>query len=128
MSSYLALKHLHVSAVVLSGALFLLRGWWMLADPARLQQRWVRTVPHLVDTVLLASAIAMAVWSGQYPFERAWLTAKVLALAIYILLGTIALKRGRTLPIRLAALVAALLSFCYIVGVALTRDPAWNLG
>ncbi|MDO8300531.1 MAG: SirB2 family protein [Lacisediminimonas sp.] len=126
--SYLALKHLHVSAVALSGALFLLRGWWMLAAPARLQQRWVKLVPHLVDTVLLASAIALAAWSGQYPFERAWLTAKVLALTIYILLGTIALKRGRSRPIRLAALVGALLMFCYIVGVALTRDPAWNPG
>ena len=67
---YIALKHLHVSFVALSGLLFLVRGIWMLRDSPRLQQRWVKTAPHIIDTVLLGSALTMAVWSSQYPFVQ----------------------------------------------------------
>lgn len=120
---YIALKHLHVTFVVLSGLLFLVRGIWMLRDSARLQQRWVRIVPHLVDTLLLASAIGLAIVSEQYPGQMPWLTAKVVALVAYIVLGTVALKRGRTRQVRKAAFVAALASFLYIVAVAITKNP-----
>lgn len=123
MPTYLALKHLHLTAVILSFALFVLRGLWMLADSPHLQRRWVRIVPHLVDTVLLASAIGLTLMLRQYPFVNGWLTAKVLALIAYIILGSIALKRGPTKPIRAVAWVAALATFGYIVSVALTRHP-----
>lgn len=121
--SYLAFKHLHVTFAVLSGMLFLLRGAWMLQGSAMLQQRWVKIVPHMVDTLLLGSALVMVFWSAQYPFVQGWLTAKVLALVAYIILGTVALKRGRTKQVRLAAFLAALAVFAYIVKVALTRQP-----
>lgn len=120
--SYLALKHFHVTCAVLSGSLFLLRGFWMLLDSPTLQRRWVRTAPHVIDTLLLTSALIMVFWSGQYPFVQNWLTAKVIALLVYIGLGTIALKRGKTKAIRIAAFIGALLVFAYIVGVALTRQ------
>ena len=120
---YIALKHLHVSFVALSGLLFLVRGIWMLRESPKLQQRWVRIVPHIVDTLLLASAIGLALWSHQYPGQMPWLTAKVMALAAYIVLGTIALKRGRTKGVRTAAFIGALASFAYIVSVAVTRNP-----
>ena len=107
MSSYLALRHLHLTAVTLSLALFALRGLWMLVDSPQLQRRWVRIVPHLIDTVLLASAIGLTLILQQYPFVDGWLTAKVLALIVYIILGSIALKRGPTKPVRAAAWVAA---------------------
>ena len=123
MTTYLALRHLHLTAVVLSFALFALRGLWMLADSPYLQRRWVRIVPHLIDTVLLASAIGLTLTLQQYPFVNGWLTAKVLALIAYIILGSIALKRGPTKPIRAAAWVAALATFGYIASVALTRSP-----
>lgn len=121
--SYLAVKHLHMMFAALSGMLFLLRGVLMLQDSALLQQRWAKLVPHVIDTVLLASALVMVFWSAQYPFVEGWLTAKVLALIAYILLGTIALKRGKTKQVRLAAFLAALAVFAYIVKVALTRQP-----
>lgn len=128
MISYLALKHLHVTAVVLSGSLFLGRGLLMLADSPRLSSRVLRVLPHVVDTVLLASAIALAVWSSQIPFVQAWLGAKVVALLLYIVLGSVALKRGRSKDIRSIAFVAALITFAYIVMVALTRNPfPWTL-
>lgn len=120
--NYLAIKHLHISCAVLSGSFFLLRGIWMLRDSDMLQRRWVKVVPHVVDTLLLASALVMVFWSGQYPFVQGWLTAKVLALMAYIVLGTIALKRGKTKSVRTWAWLAALATFAYIVAVALTRQ------
>ena len=123
MPTYLALKHLHLTTVVLSFALFALRGLWMLADSPQLQRRWVRIVPHIIDTGLLASAIALTLVIQQYPFVQGWLTAKVLGLIAYIILGSIALKRGRTKPIRATAWVAALAVFGYIASVAVTRSP-----
>lgn len=122
--SYLAVKHLHMSSVALSGMLFLLRGFWMMRDSPMLGRRWVKVVPHVVDTVLLASAVTLAVWSSQYPFAQDWLTAKVLALAVYIALGSVALKRGKTKRVRIAAFAAAAAVFLYIVRVALTRQIA----
>jgi uncharacterized membrane protein SirB2 len=121
--SYLILKNLHVGAVAVSFSLFVLRGLWMLGAPHRLQTRWVRIVPHVVDTLLLASAIALAVLTVQYPFSQPWLTAKVLGLFVYILLGMVALRRGPTLGRRALAWLSALAVFAYIVVVALTRDP-----
>ncbi|MGE0559225.1 MAG: SirB2 family protein [Burkholderiales bacterium] len=120
---YQVLKLVHVSCVAVSYALFVLRGAWMIRESPLLGRRWVRVVPHVVDTMLLASAVAMAVTIRQYPFVAGWLTAKLLALACYIGLGMIALKRGRTRRIRIAAWMAAQAVFFYIVAVAMTRSP-----
>jgi uncharacterized membrane protein SirB2 len=122
--SYLALKALHVGCVITSYSLFVLRGVWMLRGSALLQRRWVKIVPHVVDTLLLTSAILLALTIRQYPFVASWLTAKVIGLVLYIALGTIALKRGRTLTIRASAWIAAQLVFFYIVAVAVTHTPA----
>lgn len=127
MNSYLLLKSVHVGCVVVSGSGFLLRGAWMLAGSPLLQRPIVRTVPHVVDTLLLASALAMAVASGQYPFAVPWLTAKLAGLTAYVLCGTAALKRGRTKAERSTFLVLAIVAFGYIVSVALSRDPAGPL-
>src|SRR5262245_36776745 len=94
----------------------------MLADSPLLQSRFTRIAPHVVDTVLLLSAIWLAWMLGQVPFVHGWITAKVIALIAYILLGVVAL-RGRTKVVRATAFVAALLTAAYIVSVALTRDP-----
>lgn len=120
--SYHALKHLHVTCVALSAAGFVLRGIWMLRASPRLQARWVRIAPHVVDSLLLASAIGLAVWSRQYPIAQDWLTAKVIGLFVYVGLGTVALRRGPTLRVRAAAWCAALLTLAYIVSVAVLRD------
>ena len=119
---YLALKYFHMACAALSGSLFVLRGIWMLRESAMLQRRWVRIAPHVVDTLLLTSAVIMVIWSRQYPFVQNWLTAKVLALIIYIALGTIALKRGRNKTVRACAFIAALAVFAYIGLVAMTKQ------
>ncbi len=119
--SYLLLKFIHISAVFCSGTLFFIRGRWMLCDSSRLQQTWVKVVPHIIDTVLLASAIALTLRIHQYPLTNNWLTAKVLGLLLYIALGVIALKRGRSRKVRRLAWLAAMAVFLYIVAVALTH-------
>ncbi len=121
--SYAALKAIHVGSVIASYALFLLRGAWMLQNSPLLRQRWVRILPHVVDTVLLTSAVLLALTIRQYPFVAPWVTAKVLGLVLYIVLGTIALKRGRTRGMRVTAWIAAQLVFFYIVSVAITKTP-----
>ncbi|MEW9899185.1 SirB2 family protein [Chitinivorax sp. PXF-14] len=121
--SYLAIKHIHMLCAGISISLFITRGIWMLTDSPMLTRRWVKIAPHINDTLLLTAAITLAVWSHQYPFVMPWLTAKVLALLAYIGLGMVALKRGRSKPVRAGAFALALLTFAYIVAVALTRSP-----
>jgi len=121
--SYVALKHLHVACVMLSGLGFCLRGWWMLRESPLRQHRLTRILPHVVDSLLLGSAVTMAWMSGQYPFVNAWLTAKLVGLVAYVLLGMMALKRGRTMTIRARYFGLAVLAYLYIVSVALTRSP-----
>src|SRR6185312_4199771 len=121
--SYLLLKQLHVACAFISIGGFALRGALMLRDSPLLQSAFARVAPHVVDTVLLASAVALAWLSGQYPFSQGWLTAKVLALVAYIVLGSVALKRGRSRAMRATAFVFALAFGCYIVSVAFTRNP-----
>lgn len=127
---YGILKHLHLTTVILSFCLFIMRGIWMIAESPHLQARWVRIVPHVIDAILLASAIGLTLTLHQYPFAQGWLTAKVLGLIAYIILGSIALKRGSTQTIRVAAFIGSLAVFGYIVSVALTHSPlgflAWQ--
>ncbi|WP_310446189.1 SirB2 family protein [Thiobacillus sp.] len=121
--AYSLLKQLHLTTLVVTLALFVLRGAWMMAESPRLHIRWVRIVPHLNDSLLLASGISLAVLTRQYPLVNGWLTAKFFALILYIVLGTIALKRGRTRSQRIAAWIAALLVFGHMAAVAIARDP-----
>lgn len=119
---YGVLKLLHVTAVVLSGGGFLAR-YAFTVTRGRLPGGWARVVPHVVDTILLASALAMAWIAGFRPLHDPWLEAKLAGLVVYILAGTIALKRGRTARARAAAFAVALLTYAYIVSVAITKNP-----
>lgn len=123
MTLYAAIKSVHVSCASLTFISFLVRGVWMLRAPENLEHRWIRIVPHLIDALLLASALALIVLTRQYPGPTAWLNAKLAAVVVYILLGTVALKRGRTRHARTIAWLAALGTFGYIVAVALTHRP-----
>jgi len=120
---YAAIKHLHLICVTLSFALFNLRLAWMFSGSPLLRRRWVRVLPHVIDSLLLVAGVALAVQLGQYPLADAWLTAKMLGLLAYIVLGSLALKRAPSRRARLLAAVAAWLAFAYMVAVALTRSP-----
>lgn len=121
--SYLLLKHFHGTCAVISFTLFFLRGIWSFRGSPIMQQRWVKIVPHTVDTLLLASALVLAYTIGQYPFVDSWLTAKVIGLVTYIGLGFVALKYGKSNTSRITAWLAALAVFVYIVLVAITHNP-----
>jgi uncharacterized membrane protein SirB2 len=109
--------------VALSYSLFFLRGVWMLRDSPSLQLRWVKIAPHTVDTALLVSAILLA-WQLDYsPLTNPWLATKIIALLLYIVIGSVAIKRGKTKRIRLVAWLTAQAVFFYIVSVAVTHDP-----
>lgn len=123
MNNYLIAYYTHITCVTLSISLFLIRGFWMLRGSAMLDHKAVKIVPHIIDTVLLVSAIALTVILSQYPFVHSWLTVKVVALIIYIVLGTIALKRGKTPTVRGIAFVLAIVTFGYILSVAWYRHP-----
>lgn len=121
--SIITIKYLHIGCVMLSYALFVLRGVWMLRASSMLQHRLTKILPHIVDTVLLLSAIALAYQLSISPLETPWLMAKIIALLLYIVLGTIAIKRGKTIQIRVTAWLAAQIVFIYIVSVALSHNP-----
>lgn len=121
---YLTIKHLHILCAILSISGFTLQGIWMMLRSPLVDHRVTRTLPHVIDTVFLGSAITLATMSGQYPFVAPWVTAKVVALVVYILLGATALRWGRTMRVRVMALLAALLVFSWIVSVALSKNPA----
>jgi len=120
---YLALRNVHITCAILTVALFLLRGGLMLADSPWQRHVVLRYLPHAVDTVLLTTALMLTTVIHQYPFAVGWLTAKVGLLVAYIVLGSIALKRGRTRAIRVTAFVAALATVGFLVTVARAHHP-----
>ena len=123
MSLFEILKVLHVSCAVLSIGGFTLRGYWMITGNPRLRSRPARVLPHLIDTLLLGSAIGMLVIWQANPFVLPWLNAKIIALLCYIGLGMVAFRFGKTRRLRMLAFGMALLSAAYIVSVAITKSP-----
>jgi uncharacterized membrane protein SirB2 len=120
---YLTVRAVHIGTAGLSIALFTLRAVLELGGANWRRWRWLTIAPHLNDTLLLAAGIWLAWLSMQYPWAQPWLAAKVIGLLAYIFLGSIALRRNLDATRRRIALVAALATVGYIVGVALTRSP-----
>jgi uncharacterized membrane protein SirB2 len=121
---YLDIRHVHIAAVTLSGALFVMRAVagnvfgasWPLSAP-------VRYLSYAIDTTLLTAALMLMTIVHQFPFVNSWLTAKVLLLIVYIVLGSYALKRAKTRRSRLLFSAAAIAVFVLIVGVAHAHNP-----
>lgn len=120
---YLTVKHLHITFVVITILFFLVRAFWSISASPLSRARWVRSLPHIIDTLLLACGIYLAIISQQYPIQQPWLTAKILGLLLYIVLGTFAIKRASTIRGKLIATGLAAVTFGYIVLVALNKSP-----
>ncbi|MDP6854674.1 MAG: SirB2 family protein [Arenicellales bacterium] len=127
MDNYNLIKTLHVACAAISVSGFVVRGMWMFSGSGLLRHKLTRVLPHAIDALLLLSALWLLVLSGQHPTGRDWLTAKLVAIVLYIVVGSVALKRGRTALTRALAFVVALGVFAYIVVVALARQP-WPFG
>ncbi len=128
IDTYHTLRQVHVAAVLATATLFSLRwaamfngGRWPMA-PA------VRYLSYGIDTTLLTAGVSLAVLSHQYPFESRWLSAKLLLLVVYIVLGSFALKRARGRPARALCFAAAIAVLLFMVTIALTHDPLGYLG
>ena len=120
---YLTLRHVHITCAMLTIVLFVFRGGLMIAESPLLQSRVLKTLPHVIDTLLLTSALMLTTVIHQYPFTTGWLTMKVVLLVAYIVLGSYAIRRGRTKTIRVAAFAAALLVVAFLVSVARAHNP-----
>ena len=121
---YMAFKHLHLLMVVLSVILLFIRFGMMLKDSPLLQSKLLKTGPHLIDTLLILSAVALMLTINQYPFVNSWLTEKFIALLAYIALPVMAL-RGRTIAIRWLCFLGALGWLGLMVRVALSKQPVF---
>ncbi len=121
---YVALKLVHQGAVVLSISGFVARGIAALVDARWQRGRAARTLPHIVDTLLLASALGLAWMARLNPIATPWLMAKIVGLLLYIGLGIVALRPGLPRGVRAAALLAAVLCFGQIVAMAISKSPA----
>jgi uncharacterized membrane protein SirB2 len=119
---YLPLRAVHMTCAALSILSFVIRYFWMLRDSTLLQNRVVKIVPHIVDTLLLLSAIGLVGMIGFGP-NAAWLSAKIAGLIVYIALGMFALKRGRTKGERAVFGLLAIIVFAFIASVARTHNP-----
>ena len=117
------MKNLHMTFAILSITGFVLRGYWMMRSSPLSQHRLTRIAPHVIDALFLATGIAMVVNLQLAVMQNHWLLAKFGGLIVYIVLGAIALRRGKTMRIRLFAFVGALLAFAYIVNSAITKSP-----
>jgi uncharacterized membrane protein SirB2 len=119
---YFTIKAAHQAAVALSVTGFFARGLGSLLGARWVSGRMAKTLPHIVDTLLLASALTLAWMLRLSPTQAPWLLAKIIGLLLYIALGMVALKPGRPAPVRAAAWIAALATFAWIVSVAITKD------
>src|SRR5512139_1445543 len=122
MNWYTTAKAIHVACVGLSIAGFVTRYALLRRSSALVAHRFARVAPHVNDTLLLGAAIVM-LWVGSLdPLAIPWLSAKIAGLIVYIALGMIALRHGRTPGIRDGAFLAALASFGYVVAVAFSKS------
>lgn len=123
---YAFLYLVHTGCVVISISGFILRALLKMQDHPIMQQKLPRILPHLVDSLLLVSAICLSLLTREYPLADSWLSAKLAALFVYILFGIVCL-RTRSSRLRLISFLAATATFAYMVSVALTRSPLGHL-
>jgi uncharacterized membrane protein SirB2 len=118
---YIALKHIHLTFVVLSLLAFFVRGIWLFMNSGMLGKKWVKILPHIISTILLVSGVVLAVHLGMKPGSQPWLMAKIIGLIVYIGLGVAAFKVPNPTASKLLW-VSALLVFAYILSVAITKS------
>lgn len=117
------LKDIHVTTALVSIIVFNIRWIGHIRQARFMARRWVKIVPHVNDSVLLLTAILLALGLGQYPFTANWLTAKLVALIGYILAGMMALKWCQHLTGQIVSWLFAQILFVYIISVAVTKNP-----
>lgn len=124
---YLMTKHIHMLCVVLSFSLFILRFYWLQRQSPLLNKKLVKILPHVIDTVLLASAVVLCVMLAQYPLVDGWLTQKLLAVIAYIVLGFYTFKKAANTIQRFGGLAGAILCIAIAGHTAVSKTPFFSL-
>lgn len=114
---------IHVTTVLLSLSGFVLRGVLRFSGSGLINSRWLKITPHVVDSVLIISAITLLQQASLNPLHAPWLIAKIIALIIYIGLGLTAFRFARSTGVALWSWAMAIVVFCYILAVAVTKNP-----
>ena len=120
---YLLIKHVHMSLALLSIAGFMLRWCWRMMRSPLAAAKAVRVVPHVVDSLFLATALALSFMQGENTLSPAWFSAKIGGLVLYILLGMTAMHAAPVARRSVPAFAAAVLMFAWIASVAVTKSP-----
>jgi len=120
---YQLIKTVHIATAFVTICVFTYRGSMKLRDSEFTPPLWLKIFPHTNDTVLLICAIYLATSSRQLPISTDWVSAKVVALIVYIGMGMVVMRFARSKTQRIIAFALAILSFSYIVLVALSRSP-----
>ncbi len=118
---YTFIKIIHMSFAMISILGFLVRGILKINESPLVEKKLVKVLPHVIDTVLLVSAIILVVMSGQYPWVAPWVGAKMLGLIVYIGLGVVVMRTAKTRQARIIAFALALVTAAYILMVASTK-------
>lgn len=125
---YPDIRLLHIAAVVLSGSLFICRGIAVQAGAIIAMAPAVRVLSYVIDTVLLLTALALVFTLRDVVLQSSWLWAKVVLLPVYIVLGSLALKRAKTRVAKLGFFIAAVATLVFMYGIARSHDPLAGLG
>lgn len=120
--SIITIKYIHITFVTLTFISFSIRAYWMYTGSALLHHKAVKIVPHIIDTLLLLSGLTTAVMLYGDFYRQLWLLYKLLLVILYIILGSLALKLGKTRPLRVAAAAGAWIVFIYIILIAINHD------
>ncbi|MDA3914797.1 SirB2 family protein [Oleiagrimonas sp.] len=124
LALYSPVKWIHVSAVLMSGCLFAWRGVMVQAGRERMAgRRGIRWLSYGIDSVLLIAGVVLVAILPHAMFSNGWLSAKLALLVVYIILGSLALKRARTQAWKRIFFVAALLVYVSMIGIARTHSP-----
>ncbi|EAR08109.1 SirB2 family protein [Reinekea blandensis] len=120
---YLMIKHLHMTLALISILGFIVRGALAINQHSIMQQKWIRILPHIIDTGLIVAAIYLAWFLRLNPITQPWLAVKIVALVVYIVLGARVIKRRGSVKAQWVTYAAAIATFAYIGAVAMTRSP-----
>jgi uncharacterized membrane protein SirB2 len=125
---YAQIKWVHVAAVLASGSLFLLRGLLLqIGQPRLAMAAAMRYLSYSIDTVLLTAALMLLTILPRGMFSNGWLTAKLVLLLVYVVLGSFALKRAQTRRLRLTCYLLALMVFGFMLSIARNHHPLGEL-
>ena len=121
---YAQIKWVHIASIIASGMLFLFRGSLVMTGRERIAMLApLRFLSYGIDTVLLSAALMLLTILPHAMYANGWLTLKLVLVVIYVVLGSLALKCGRTAGVRAGSFVAALAVYLTIVGIARVHHP-----